>query len=288
MNGKVVKKLESEGVKLNEASAFEKLLNEIPKNLGKDIKFNKGLDNEIERVLPKFSLSDFDGANEVISEYSTEIKSSENKSSIKASVHAINKVVLFPKDIARGLSAGVFSFNKYLALDKVLKNVNDEGYNQVASTLNAAVLNSGIEKDAIIRSVHLSTIDYIDPGLDAVVKGNVSDYKFKNTFSNVVIIFAQIKENKIVISLVGRKQNNKDENKLEIEVVQRFDPSVVNTENQNLGAGEKRLISPGREGIKVNVYRVTSESGVITNKIMLYNNIKYESVKSIVETGPIN
>lgn len=286
INGKVIKKTEVEGSRLNLDNAYKKLLNEIPKKIGTDIEFYKGGNQEVENILPQFSVSDFNGADEVISQYSTKIKSLELEGSIKTAVHAINKVVLFSKDLRRGLNAGTFSFNKYLALDGAVMEENSEGYNQVVSTLNAAVLNSEIDKNSIIRTQHKSTVDYIDPGLDAMVLSSKYDYKFKNTSDNVLIIFAQIIDDKVIVSLVGKKRDDKVKNTLEIEVIQRFDPSVVNMENQDLKSGEKKMISAGKEGVKVNVYRVTSQDGSVTNKTLIYNNMMYDAVKAVVQTGP--
>jgi vancomycin resistance protein YoaR len=285
INGVVIKRPEIDGVKLNIEKSLTILSKEIPERIGTTIEFNNGKNLEIENISPQYSVSDFNGADEVISQYSTDIKDLEQEDTIKTAVHAINKVVLFPKDVKRGLEAGTFSFNKYLAHDGALLDENTEGYNQVASTLNAAVLKSEIDNKLIIRNKHNWTVDYIDPGLDALVLGNTYNYKFRNTLDNIVIIFAQIQQNKVVVSLVGKKKDKKAISSLEIEVV-RYDPSIVNRESQTLKAGEKKMISPGKEGVKVNVYRTISSNGSIISKTLIYKDIMYDAVEAIVETGP--
>jgi vancomycin resistance protein YoaR len=285
INGEVIKRPGIAGVKLNIENSLRKLSKEIPERIGTTIEFNNGKNLEIENISPQYSVSDFNGANEVISQYSTVIKDPEQEDSIKTAVHAINKVVLFPKDVKRGLEAGTFTFNKYLALDGALMEENIEGYNQVASTLNAAVLNSEIDSKVIIRNKHNSTVDYIDPGLDALVLGNTYNYKFKNTLDNIIIIFAQVKDNKVIVSLVGKKEDKKTSSSLEIDVV-RYDPSIVNTESQTLKSGEKKMISPGKEGVKVNVYRTISSNGNTISKTLIYKDVMYDAVKAVVETGP--
>lgn len=283
---KVTIRKETIGARLNPDLALKKLLIEIPQNIGKTIRFNKGQDLEIEAIYPKYSSLYFEGAKGVLGRYSTEIIDPENEDSIKAAARAINKVVLFPRDLKRGLKAGTFSFNKYLAMDDILVQENVEGYNQVASTLNAAVLGAGIDVETIIRTTHKTTVDYIKPGLDALLFGNKYDYKFSNSTEDVLVIFTEVKNGKVTVSLVGNPKEKNMENSVEIEIVQRYDPSVVKKESSDLDSGEKRMVSLGKEGVKVNVFRTISLNGKIKSKIPLYHNLMYEAVKAVIETGP--
>jgi uncharacterized protein YabE (DUF348 family) len=84
---------------------------------------------------------------------------------------------------------------------------------------------------------------------------------------------------------VGKKEDKKTSSSLEIDVV-RYDPSIVNTESQTLKSGEKKMISPGKEGVKVNVYRTISSNGNTISKTLIYKDVMYDAVKAVVETGP--
>ena len=284
VDDKVVKKAEVYGLTLNIENADKKIQAAIATNWDNSIEFKPENNYEIETVTPEFTLSRFEGAEEVVSQYTTKITTPEYEDSIKTAVHAINRVMVPPADLKEGLEAATFSFNKYLNLENAILEHDNEGYNQVASTLNAAVLNLLDLKD-ITRTPHKFTVDYIEPGLDAIVLGNTYDYSFKNTFDSVLIVFAQVKEDKIIVSLVGEKKDKRVGIAIQTEIEQKFDPTIVNVENQSLKPGEQKMVSPGKKGVKVNVYLVTSKEGKEQDKKLLYYD-KYDAVKAIIETGP--
>jgi vancomycin resistance protein YoaR len=117
---------------------------------------------------------------------------------------------------------------------------------------------------------------YITPGLDVRVKGSEFDFKFANTLESRVIIFAEVKNNVIIVRLVGSKKDKQNSPAIESEIVQKFKPSVIQVENSALEQGQKKLLSPGVEGIKVNVYG---------NGKLLYTDT-YAAVEMMVEVGP--
>jgi len=85
---------------------------------------------------------------------------------------------------------------------------NNEGYNQVASTLYAALLLTDIDRTGITRVSHESAVDYIEPGLDVVVFGDTIDFKFINSMESPIMIFSSVKNNKITVSIAGKKKIN--------------------------------------------------------------------------------
>ncbi len=282
---KVIKLSGKNGQRLNVENAVSKLKSELASGYKTAVVFSPSNGFEIEAVEPEITSKDLEGADEIIGTYSTEIKSAENLDSIKKAVNAINRVLLLPEEAGPGKTAGEFSFNYYLGKADALKEQNDEGYNQVASTLHAAVLFAGIDASGITRVRHKSAVEYIEPGLDVKVFGNVEDFKFRNSLEHTVVIFSEIKDNKVAVSLVGTKKNKDVSNDISIDVVKKTEPAVVPVENEDLKPGEKLMVSPGVNGVKVNVYKVELRNNGETDKRLLYSD-EYDPVEAIMQIGP--
>jgi vancomycin resistance protein YoaR len=281
---RVVKTAEVNGLRLNLENACAKIVNELKGALYKTIEFKLSNNYEIETVTPQVTLEDFDGIEEIISTYSTEIPYHYMKNSLRTAAHAINKVILPPADKIENNGTGEFSFNKCLNRKKPLEE-ELRGYSQVASTLYAAVLNAGIDINSIMRVANKKAVDYIEPGLDVRVDGDAVDFKFENTLGNKIMIFSHLEGNRIIVNLAGKAEKPDVKYELITEIVQRYSPMVINVENHDLNPGQRRLVSAGKEGVKINVYRITIENGIQTNKEFICTDT-YEPITSIIEIGP--
>lgn len=272
-NGKLDRKAEISGRSLNVANAVEVIRRQMAENPQAPILLS-GADNfEIQTVPAALRLKDMDEIQQVLADYSTEVVDPELMGSVKLSAKAINGVII----PAAGEGADTtFSFVQWLKKQDPSFGNDNEGYDLVASTLYAAVLSAGIGKDGITRLPHELAVEYIEPGLDAWISGNAGDLKFNNTFGHKLAIFAAVNGSKLTVSIAGALSDSKGAVRINTEIVQKFDPPVVNVENKDLKPGEKVVLSPGKKGITVNVYR--NQELVSTDK--------YEAVKSIVQIGP--
>lgn len=271
-DGKIVKKAETPGIALNVANTAEVISKQLPESLNSPVTLDGSGNYALQTVPAELKLKDLDEIQLVLAEYSTDIINPELLESVRLSAKAINSVLLPAADSAQE----PFSFVKRLKeQDPAFENDN-EGYDQVASTLYAAVLSAGIEKDGITRLAHELAVDYIEPGLDAWISGNAGDMKFKNSFSHKIAIFANISGRRLTVSIAGERSDKKDKLDLGTEVVQKFAPPVVNIESKSLKPGEKITLSPGKEGLMVNVFRNQE----------LISTDEYEAVKAIVQIGP--
>lgn len=285
LDGKVLKKPEVDGYELNIDLAVS--------NIGEAIRHNsttlsfgsEGHSMTIETIKPKITLVTLNGLDEVISQYSTKIQSAGNVESVKLAAYCINKVGLFPADPSKGLKGDYFYFNKSLKDQDALDKQNNDGYNIVASTLYAAILTAGIKSDTIVRTPNKSTTDYIQPGLDAIVLGDTYDFSFQNTLEDTLMIYTQVEGNKLTVSIISKKKNKPLNHKLTTEIIQRFEPTTQYMENQGMKQGEKRQVSPGKEGMLVKVFLVTQHQGEEIQKQFLHDD-NYSAIKAIVEIGP--
>ncbi|MCX8129223.1 MAG: VanW family protein [Clostridia bacterium] len=283
--GKVVKIPEEKGLKLNFNKSLKRIESEIGKSIGGFISFREADDLEVETIAAEYTLSSYDGLNEIISQHTTKVLDLDVADSLIQAAFAINKVCVPCADLKNRKEPSSFSFNKYLVIEGGIINKNDEGYNQVASTLYAAVLKAGIDPKFITRTPHKNTVDYIQPGLDAVVISNTYDFKFVNTLDSPVLIYTEIHGDTLTVSIISKKKQSQVTGNLETEVIQKYTPTVEYVENEKMAAGERKMVSSGREGLLVKVYRTVPNSTSEDTRRFLYED-RYEAVKAIIEIGP--
>lgn len=271
-NGIIEKRAETIGISLNVSKAVEVIRKQLSSSLSGVVKLDRHGAYELEKVEPSVMLKDYEDINLIISEYTTPIIHKELESSIRIAAESINGLIVQP-DIESGAP---ISFVESLKLKNASFDNDNEGYDQVASTLYAALLMAGISKDSITRSPHKLAVDYIEPGLDAWISGNACDLKFSNPLRHKIAIFAQIENDKVKIVIGGNEEDKKGDYELKSEVIQKFLPPVLNVENIGLKPGTEIILNPGKEGILVNVYRNDE----------LIGTDKYEAEKRIIQTGP--
>ncbi len=275
IDGKIVKTAETSGLKLNIAKAASMIKDQIEKDPGSAVTLNTYSNDEIEIIDPEIRLRDIEEIEQVIAEYSTDIANPSGEDSIRKAADAIDGLIIPVYDGSGSNEYMEFSFIKYTNLD--MSNDN-EGYSQVASTLYAALLKAGLKKEAITRLPHELPTEYIEPGLDAWISNNGGDLKFKNTLNNKIAIFAECEGDKLTVRIAGnlRDKKQEEETQLKVDVIQMFEPTIVNIENKDIKKGEKVVLSQGKKGMLVEVYRGQE----------LIGTDKYEAVNEIVQVGP--
>lgn len=284
LDGKKVVKVPGKlGYRFNMSNAVNKIRKDLSKDMESPVEFKISNNYEISTLVPKITIKDFNGIDEIIAQYTTKITDMDNADSIKQAVSAVNNSIIYSTHSHNG-QGSIFSFNKHLQKANLLRAQNNEGYNQVASTLYAAILIAGIDQNTITRTPHEETVDYIEPGLDACVLSDSGDLNFQNTLDGTILVNAEVKGDKVIVSILGKRLNNSS-NSIKTEVQQRYTPTVINTENQDLKPGEKKMISQGKEGLKVNVYRVMLSGGQEVDRQLLYYD-QYKPIDAVVQIGP--
>lgn len=273
-DGIIERKSETNGVSLNVANAAELIGKQISENPWKPVKFKRAGNYELQAVSPEIKLKDYEEIQQVLAEYSTNIADEALTDSIELAVNSINGIVL-PAAV-KGNKARMFSFVEWLMTENADFDNDNEGYDQVASTLYAALLSAGVPADSITRLPHKLAVDYIDPGLDAWISGNAGDLRFVNPFGHKLAIFAQMENGRIKVIIAGDINDKKENYKITTEITQRYKPAVYNVENKSLKPGESIVLNPGKDGIAVNLY-INGE---------FIQSDKYESEKAIVQIGP--
>ncbi len=270
-DGLIEKERDDPGVSLNVNNAADLIRRQLATDPFAviDLRAGKALDT----VYADVTMKDFDAIQVVLGEYSTSIKDPALDDSVESAVESINGIVLAPEGDASGRSE--FSFVETI-ISADPGAVFDEGYCQVASTMYASLLRAGIPAENITRLPHKLTVDYIEPGLDAMVAADAYDLRFRNPFSNTVAIYAVKRGTVVTVAIAGSRDDRPDRSVISTQIVNKSSPPVYYVENRDLAPGEQVVLDPGKEGITVRVYR--NEELISTDS--------YEAESSIVQIGP--
>ncbi|AEV67783.1 VanW family protein [Acetivibrio clariflavus] len=282
-NGEISKIPHQLGMKLNIPNSIEKIKSEIGNNLNSTIEFNPENNYEINWIWPELTLSDFNGIDSVISSYSTPITDFKDNKSIVQAAKALNGFLVMGSDF-NNRKYKEFSFVNRMKEKGISFEKTNEGLSQVASTLYAALLKTGIDVDYIYRKKHNAIVEYIEPGLDVEISEKEGDFTFKNPFDFPIAVFTEYDDRNITVYILGSKGNGYSKKEIETRVVQKIEPPVLRTVNYDLKPLEEKVVISGKPGIEVEVYRVSEENGKINSDLLYIDS--YEAVESIVQVGP--
>lgn len=241
-----------------------------------------------EVVPPRLKASDFRGIDGIIASYSTSYKTWERSRAhnIKRACRAINGFLLKP--------GRVFSYNAvvgprlrkngYLDAPQFVRGKIVEGTGggvcQVSTTLyNAALLaNLKIRE----RSHHSRPVAYVPLGRDATVEYGLLDLKFENTTNVPIYISAFAENGRVTINIFGKRSNQ------QVEILtsghKLIPPDVHERQESRLKPGESVVEQPGREGHRVEVYRVIKVGGKIVRRELISRNY-YPPEPRIIAVG---
>ena len=151
------------------------------------------------------------------------------------------------------------------------------GICQTTTTLYNAVL--AAELDVVYRKNHSMLILYVDPSRDAMVyAAGGSDFKFKNSSSDYIIIDAYINEpaETITVNIIGHEDHPADHSvRYESEILEITVPPITVNEDPSIplgwsNVGQKiRLATEDGPtvGIKSRLWKITTDGGVETRTL---------------------
>ena len=100
------------------------------------------------------------------------------------------------------------------------------------------------------RKPHSMIVPYVPPGQDATVSWTASvDYRFRNTTSGPIMIWAKIAEDTLFMAFYG--QESPPAVQWRHEILSHTPAATVRRYNPELAANEERLVSPGFDGYLV-------------------------------------
>lgn len=158
------------------------------------------------------------------------------------------------------------------------------GVCQVTTTIyNAAIM---AELEIVERHPHSMTVGYVPLGRDAAVAGTYKDLKFKNNTEYPIMLEASASGGKLSVSIYGHETRSAGRT-LEFETVYEgtiAKPAEIVTEDPELAEGEREVVSSGRTGCKVSVYKKVFENGKQVSRDW-FSSSSYRSTADEVRVG---
>lgn len=163
-----------------------------------------------------------------------------NVSGLSQISNALNETTL--------LNGEQFSFlQKLKEADSVY---NDDTANFIASTLYSTVLNSEIE--ILERHSQNRIPDYLVPGVEVKVDAKRNqDFAFVNNTNRPVIIYASIKNGRLLIELYSLKSDNVVT--YDVSNIENVKPRTIYRLTSTLSAGQEKVLEEGKDGLRVQV-----------------------------------
>lgn len=192
---------------------------------------------------------------------------------VVSAAKTINDMVLKPGDIfdyekviaetekAYGFQEAPVIFN-----GKLVPGIGG-GICQVSSTLYNAVLRTGLE--IVERRNHSLPVAYLPIGLDATFSEGYINFRFKNTTGKNLLIRTSSENNQLTIKLFGTLEDNVTY-KMETKTVQVIQPTVKYVKNSSLPVGSQETIQKGKQGYKVESYRIKLVDGKEVSREKMY------------------
>ncbi len=266
---KILIEPEEDGVKMDKNALYSKILyNKLNKN-------EKNLIIQTTKIIPKESCVDLMAKTVKRGEFKTYFGSSkeERKENIKLAIKTIDGTVLKPGE--------EFSFNNktgersekngYKKANVISGGIYIEstggGVCQVSTTLYNACLRAGLEITEI--HPHSLSVGYVDPGFDAMVNMGSSDFRFKNSTDEDVIITASCVDDYCRFVIYGKPMPYTI--KTRSVVLEEIEPSIVFTEDIDKYGKDGRVYSNNetmvfpKKGIKAEGYiDIYNKDGILT------------------------
>lgn len=274
---------ETSGNIIDKEKLKETILNNIENNNYSDIIIPS---KEIHAQITKEYLSKI---NTLLGEFSTKFNAGNyNRSyNVKLVSQKVNGVLLNPGEEfsfndttgKRGVSQG-FKMAPIIVQGQIQEGVAG-GVCQVSSTLYNAALYSGAT--ITDRRNHTIPSSYVSKGRDATLSFGSIDFKFKNYYKNPIYIENVVVSNNIISRIYG---NASDKNNIGIttDVTQKIPRQIEVKDDVNLALGKERIEDKGRDGYKVDTYRVYYENGKVAKKELISKSY-YPPRKKVVYKG---
>lgn len=243
----------------------------------------------IYNIKPKYNFEKLSKINSVLGVYETEfnLKNYNRVDNIKLAASKINNIIVDSKE--------KFSFNKIIGDRSIQQGfkeapviINGElkaglggGVCQVSSTIYNAALYSGLEIVQVKN--HSIPSGYTDKGRDATVDYGSIDLVFRNNYNHPILIKSFIEGNKLISIVYGNDKDKKNIG-IETEIIEVIPKRVIIKNSEDLKEGKRKVEDKGRDGYKVNTYRVYKSNGSIEKKELI-NESYYPPKEKIILIG---
>ncbi len=208
------------------------------------------------------------GINRVISTFETTLQGKEKNTlyNIKKASDQINGILLKPGEnfLFNQLIGPAEREDGYKESTIISNGQFTSGYGggicQVSTTLyNAALLANLKIIERYNHSIYGDATNYVPLGRDAAIFYGYKDLKFKNSLEQPIVVFCEIKESNLIVTIYGEKLLDKN-----IKIITRdkevHDFDVIEIKRENMEYAGDRVLQEGIPGYSIKTYRIITDS----------------------------
>lgn len=275
------------GIVIDQKKLLEDLTNAILKAFQSDkpISINLAVTYSEPEITTKEVLASI-GVYEIISQYETSLLGKEINTlyNINKASEEIDGIIIKPQEI--------FSFNKLIGpaekedgyKESIIiangKFVNGYGGGvcQVSTTLyNAALLANLQIIERYNHSIYGEATNYVPLGRDAAVFYGYKDLKFKNSQEQLIVIFSEVKPDRLVVTIWGEKRLDKNI-KIKTQDQKTYDYEVIEIKKEGKSTvnDANDVIQEGIPGYSIKTYRVIQDT--FGERVEFISDDRYASV----------
>ncbi len=244
-------------------------------------------------VEPQFTKESLEKSTSILSEYTTEYKSSseDRAANLANGARLINNAVLYPGEefssytflLPFSIDNGYYMAGSYNA-GRIEQTIGG-GACQVTTTLYNAVLLAELE--IVERSAHSMTVSYVDLAYDAAIAEGSKNFRFRNNTDMPILIEAYSEDRIISFRIWGHE--TRDENrtiKFENKMIKEIAPPSKEkiTEDPTKPTSYKKVTQKAKYGYEAELYKIVYIDGVEVSR-ELVNKSNYKAEPAHVTIG---
>ena len=288
-NGQFIIEKESDGIAIDYKASKAALKEKIASGWEDRAAFEVEMTTKVEKA--KYTEEMMKEVNDKLGSYSTNYSSSAwgRKKNVKAGASFINGSLLYPgEEFSVYEAVAPFTYDRGYELagsylnGKTIQSMGG-GICQVSTTLYNAVLRAELEITE--RHPHSMTVAYVPLSADAAISGTYKDLKFKNNTDYPIYIEGYGNGSTLSFTIWGKETRDPDrEISFKNEVLSSTPSKEKEIKDPTLEEGKREVVSKGHTGYKAKLWKIVTENGVQTDKILV-NSSSYSASVTEVRVG---
>ncbi|MCI6609541.1 MAG: VanW family protein [Ezakiella sp.] len=290
VNGKLTVKEGEKGKKLDKEGLKDRIKTSIEDAIAKNT--DVSLDAKMEELSEEENEGKYARINGVIGKFTTNLGkgTAGRNANIILSTERISNIVVMPGEtISFNQRMGEITIENGYKNASTIQNGKYEdalggGLCQTSTTLYNALVRSDIK--IVERHPHSIPAPYVPYGEDGAVWAGSKDLKFTNNWDFPIAIVGSVdlKSNTMTFVIYGDTTEKDYEVQMYSKITDKIPFETVEKEDPSLPAGEKKVQRQGRNGYKVQSYKVYSKGGKAIKEEPYYKS-SYPRIDEIVLVG---
>ncbi|MCR1897605.1 VanW family protein [Irregularibacter muris] len=253
-------------------------------------KKNQRIELPVITTAPKIKEEMLKGIKEKMVGFSTKFNGSswQRGQNIKIAASKIDGKIVLPGEVfsINQVISPITKDNGYLDAPVIVDGQLEPGVGggvcQVSTTMFNAAVRANLE--IVERRHHSFPVHYVPIGQDAMISGDWSDMKFKNTLDSPIYIQMYVNGSTLTTNIYGDNNGVYQEIKLQTDILSTLAPKISYKEDKNQYKDYKKEEKTPKTGYKANVYKVIYKNGKQIKKELLHRDY-YRPVNGLIVVG---